>query len=47
MPAMAASAHRPAAPTASFLARRPVWQVSYLAGLAASVVVEMWGLAAG
>ena len=46
MPAMAASAHRPAAPTASFLARRPVWQVSYLSGLAASVVVETWGLAA-
>ena len=37
---------RPAAPSASFLARRPVWQVSYLAGLAASVVVETWGLAA-
>jgi Family of unknown function (DUF6069) len=30
----------------SFLARRPVWQVSYLAGLAASIVVEVWGLAA-
>ncbi|ADP78493.1 DUF6069 family protein [Pseudofrankia inefficax] len=33
-------------PSAAFLARRPVWQVSYLAGLAASVVVELWGLAA-
>ena len=42
----AASARTPAAPSASFLARRPVWQVSYLAGLAASVVVEAWGLAA-
>ena len=30
----------------SFLARRPVWQVSYLSGLAASVAVEAWGLAA-
>ena len=30
----------------SFLARRPVWQVSYLSGLAASVAVEVWGLAA-
>ena len=46
MPTTAASAHAPAAPSASFLARRPVWQVSYLAGLAASVVVETWGLAA-
>ena len=46
MPATAASAHAPAAPSASFLARRPVWQVSYLAGLAASVLVETWGLAA-
>jgi Family of unknown function (DUF6069) len=46
MPTTAASAHTPAAPSASFLARRPVWQVSYLAGLAASVVVETWGLAA-
>jgi hypothetical protein len=44
MPATAASAHTPAAPSASFLTRRPVWQVSYLAGLAASVVVETWGL---
>jgi heme A synthase len=40
------SAREPAAPSASFLARRPVWQVSYLAGLAASVAVETWGLAA-
>ena len=46
MPVTAASAHAPAAPSASFLARRPVWQVSYLSGLAASVVVETWGLAA-
>ena len=46
MPATTASAHAPAALSASFLARRPVWQVSYLAGLAASVVVETWGLAA-
>ena len=46
MPATAASAHAPTAPSASFLARRPVWQVSYLAGLAASVAVEAWGLAA-
>jgi hypothetical protein len=42
----AASARATATPSASFLARRPVWQVSYLAGLAASVVVEAWGLAA-
>jgi len=34
------------APAASFLARRPVWQVNYLSGLAASVAVEAWGLAA-
>jgi hypothetical protein len=35
-----------AAPTsaASLLARRPVWLVNYLAALAASVVVEVWGL---
>src|SRR5215469_10673015 len=46
MPATAASAHTTAAPLALFLAHRPVWQVSYLAGLAASVVVEVWGLAA-
>ena len=45
MSATAASAHTPA-PAASFMARRPVWQVSYLSGLAASVVVETWGLAA-
>jgi hypothetical protein len=31
--------------TASFLARRPVWQACYLSGLAASVAVEIWGLA--
>ena len=46
MSATAASAHTPAASTAPFMARRPVWQVSYLSGLAASVVVETWGLAA-
>jgi hypothetical protein len=46
MPTTAASAFTPAAPSTSFLAHRPVWQVSYLAGLAASVVVETWGLAA-
>ena len=27
-----------------FLSRRPVWQVCYLSGLAASVVVELYGL---
>jgi hypothetical protein len=41
----ATSASVPAS-AASFLARRPVWQVSYLSGLAASVAVEAWGLAA-
>ncbi len=49
MTATPASVQAPAAPPASpgsFLARRPVWQVSYLAGLAASVVVEIWALAA-
>ncbi len=46
MSATAASARTSATPFTSFLARRPVWLVSYLAGLAASVVVEMWGLAA-
>jgi len=35
-----------AATLAAFLARRPVWQVSYLSGLLASIVVEVWGLAA-
>ena len=33
-----------APPFASFLARRPVWLVNYLAALAASVAVEVWGL---
>jgi hypothetical protein len=46
MPTTAASAPTPAAPSASFPARRRVWPVSYLAGLAASVAVETWGLAA-
>jgi hypothetical protein len=41
-----ASSHMSATPSASFLARRPVWQVCYLSALAASVVVELWGLAA-
>ena len=41
-----ASTRPSAAPSAPFLARRPVWQVSYLSGLAASVAVETWGLAA-
>ncbi|MCU7727036.1 DUF6069 family protein [Actinoplanes sp. KI2] len=35
-----------AVPTTSFLVRRPVWQVCYLAALAACVAVEAWGLAA-
>ena len=43
MSSTAASTHTSAA---SFLARRPVWQISYLSGLAASVIVETWGLAA-
>jgi hypothetical protein len=42
----ASPARASAAPPAAFLGRRPVWQVSYLSGLAASVVVEAWGLAA-
>jgi hypothetical protein len=46
MPSTAASTQTSAASSAPFLARRPVWQVSYLAGLAASAVVETWGLAA-
>jgi hypothetical protein len=46
MPTTAASTHTPAAASAAFLARRPTWQVSYLSGLAASMVVETWGLAA-
>ena len=47
MPATSASSARASAvPSAPFLARRPVWQVSYLSGAAASVVVEAWGLAA-
>ncbi|MEZ0109775.1 small-conductance mechanosensitive channel [Catenulispora sp. EB89] len=43
-----ASAQRVPPPTAvtAFLAGRPVWQVSYLSGLAAGVVTEIWGLAA-
>jgi hypothetical protein len=46
MSSTATSTQTSAASSASFLARRPVWQVSYLAGLAASVAVEAWGLAA-
>jgi len=47
MPATTLSAPTSAiTPAASFLAGRPVWQVSYLSGLAASLVVEIWGLAA-
>jgi hypothetical protein len=46
MSSTAASTQTSAASSAAFLARRPVWQVSYLSGLAASVVVETWGLAA-
>ena len=45
MPTTAASA-RTSAPSAPFLARRPAWQACYLSGLAASIVVEGWGLAA-
>jgi hypothetical protein len=41
-----ASARASAAPLASFLARRRVWQVCYLAALPAAVVVEGWGLIA-
>ena len=43
MSVTSASAPASAAP---FPARRPLWQVSYLSGLAASVAVEAWGLAA-
>ena len=46
MSTTAASTPTPAAASAAFLARRPAWQVSYLSGLAASIVVETWGLAA-
>jgi uncharacterized protein DUF6069 len=46
MSSTAASTQSSAASSASVLARRPVWQASYLAGLAASAVVEAWGLAA-
>jgi hypothetical protein len=41
-----AAAQAPATPVASFLARRRVWQVCYLAALPAAVVVEVWGLIA-
>ena len=46
MSSTAISTRASSASSASFLARRPVWQVSYLSGLAASVIVEVWGLAA-
>jgi hypothetical protein len=46
MSATAASPRTSATPAASFLSRRPVWQVCYLSGIAASVAVEAWGLAA-
>jgi hypothetical protein len=46
MSSMAASTYTSARSSVSFLARRPVWQISYLSGLAASVIVETWGLAA-
>lgn len=36
------STHTPAVSSASFLARRPVWQISYLSGLAGSIAVETW-----
>jgi uncharacterized protein DUF6069 len=39
-----ASAQAPVAPVTSFLARRRVWQVCYLAALPAAVAVELWGL---
>jgi hypothetical protein len=35
----ASSAQASAAPSAAFLARRPVWQVSYLSGLAAAHLI--------
>lgn len=41
-----ATADSLAARTTRFLRRRPVWQVCYLAGLGASVVVEIAGLVA-
>jgi hypothetical protein len=40
----ATSAQAPAPPLPSFLARRRVWLVCYLAALPAAVVVEAWGL---
>jgi signal transduction histidine kinase len=46
MSATEAATPTPAAPFASFLARRPVWQVCYLSALAAGIAVEAWGLAA-
>jgi hypothetical protein len=44
MSATATSAKAPAPPFASFLARRRVWQVCYLAALPAAALVELWGL---
>lgn len=46
MSATVTSAQAPAAPLASFLARRGAWQVCYLAALPAAVVTEVWGLIA-
>ena len=34
------------APVQELLARRPVWQVCYLAGICAGIPVEIWGLVA-
>jgi hypothetical protein len=34
------------APVQEFLARRPVWQVCYLAGICAGILAEIWGLVA-
>ena len=46
MSSTAAFTHTSAQSPASFLARRPVWQISYLSGFAASIIVETCGLAA-
>jgi hypothetical protein len=42
----ATDAHAHAQPTATSAPARPVWQVSALAGLAAAVATELYGLAA-
>ena len=46
MSATATSARAAAASLPSFLARRRVWQVCYLAALPAAVAAEVWGLIA-